>query len=87
MVSILSVRRAGGLILAAVLIARWPDGSITRDPSTTLDAYFEAARAWTAGRGLPLNALGPALSVTCVPSSDRGAGFKPGWDKIKGFNG
>ena len=65
-----------------ILITLWPDGSISRDPATTLTACEDAASAWMAGRALPLSASGPAAYAWCEP----GNAFKPGWDCIAGYN-
>ncbi len=73
------------LALAAmtwVIVTTWPDGSTSRDPATTLVACEDAARAWLAGRALPLDVPGPAVSARCEP----GNLFKPGYDCIQGYN-
>ncbi len=73
------------LVLAAVtyvLITTWPDGSTSRDPATTLVACEDAARAWLAGRALPLDVPGPAVSAHC----ERGNLFPKGWDCIENYN-
>ena len=73
------------LLVAAVVIASWPDGTTTRDPATTLAACFEAARAWvTDPRTLPLGRRDLATSVRCVSATPHEAGFERGWDCIKG---
>lgn len=71
------------LAIAALLTTYWP-GHVSHDPATTMDTCEAAGRAWMAGRGLPLGERFPALSYACTPMSPAAAGFKPGWDQIRG---
>lgn len=70
----------------AQLIATWSDGTKTRDPASTYGACQAAAEAWLRGFALPLTAPGAATSARCVRMDPISAGFKPGWDRIKGYN-
>lgn len=71
---------------AAIAIAQWPDGTVSRDPATDLAACLAAAEAWTSGRALPLGQSRAAITVLCQPADATSAGFAPGWDCIRGFN-
>jgi len=75
------------IFLAAILTATWPDGTTTHSPATTMPACLDATVAYVAGRAShPGHERERALTATCVPASDREAGFAPGWDTIKGYN-
>lgn len=83
----LRLNPAYAVFAAAILIASWPDGTTTHDPATTMPICMDAAEAYISGRGnYPGHQNQRARSATCVPADPLAAGFKPGWDVIKGYN-
>ena len=75
------------ITFAAILTASWPDGTVTHDPVTTMPVCLEATASYVAGRAnYPGKENQRAITATCVPSDPLSAGFKPGWDTIRGYN-
>lgn len=64
-----------------ILVLVWPTGEITRENATTFATCEAAARAATAGIGLPLSRVRPATSGHCERPG-AGEGFPAGWDCI-----
>lgn len=83
----LKLNPAYPIFLAAILIASWPDGEETRTPSTNMIACIDASEAYLMGIAVPENKQGQkAITSYCKLANPFDAGFKPGWDCIKGFN-
>jgi len=78
---------AYAIVLTALFIASWPDGTETREPATDIRSCFDAGDAAMAGRAVPQAYWGKrATGFRCIPTDPISAGFKPGWDCISGFN-
>lgn len=71
--------------LVFVLVAAWPDGSVTRTPATNLRDCLVAAEAYVVGPSRS-GLLTAATSTRCEPSDPTAAGFEPGWDCIDKYN-
>lgn len=81
------VTRAGALVIAALLTTTWPDGDVTYEAATTMDACLAAAEAAVKGIAVPEEHRGQrAVTAKCRRASAEEAGFEPGWDCIRGYN-